>query len=229
MKKQDFPFFTHNPDIVYLDSAATTHKPQPFLDRIRRFYVQEYAPIHRGFYDLAEAATEHFEQARKQIADFIGAQPEEIIFTINATAGIHLVAQSWAQQNLKKGDEILLTELEHHANLVPWLQIAQLTGATVRYIPILPSGDLDYTKLDTLITHKTKLVAIAHISNVLGTEIDIDTIITQAKKVDAKVLIDACQSACRRKINAKAQNFDFLVFSRSVMVAEGRGRERVTL
>lgn len=211
--KQDFPFFANNPNLVYVDNAATTHKPQAFLDRIRRFYVQEYAPIHRGFYDLAEAATEHFEAARKRIADFIGAQPQEIIFTINATAGIHLVAQSWACHNLKKGDEIVLTELEHHANLVPWLQVAKMTGAHIRYIPILSSGDLDYSKLDTIINERTKLVAITQISNVLGTEVDVDRVITQAKKVGAKVLIDACQSACRRTINAKAQNFDFLVFS----------------
>ena len=165
--KSDFPFFSHNPGIVYLDNAATTQKPELVIDCINHFYTVENAPIHRGFYDLAEQATENYESVRATVAEFIGADKQEIIFIANATAGINLVAQSWARHNLKKGDEILLTELEHHSNIVPWLQLAEEIGVVVRYIPITIEGNLDYAVLDAVITEKTKLIAITAIPNVL--------------------------------------------------------------
>lgn len=212
--KKDFPFFANNPALIYVDNAATTQKPQQVIDRINHFYTHENAPVHRGLYKRAEQATANYEAVRDQVKDFIGAQDRtEIIFTANATAGINLVARAWAAPLLKAGDEIVLTELEHHANLVPWLQVAQKTGAVVRYIPVLENGDLDYAQLPKIITQKTKIVATTAISNVLGTAVDLETITERAHAVGAVVLVDACQSALRRKINVKDQKFDFLVFS----------------
>jgi cysteine desulfurase / selenocysteine lyase len=211
--RYDFPFFIHNPSLVYLDNAATTQKPQIVIDRIHHFYSVENAPVHRGFYDLAEQVTEQYEVVRKKIAKFLGAESQEIIFTHNATAGINLIAQSWARHNLKKGDEIVLTELEHHANIVPWLQLASEMDIGIRYIPMLSNGDLNYQAVDTLITPKTKLIAATAISNVLGTEVRIDLLANYAKKVGALLLVDACQAAARRRILVHEQKIDFLVFS----------------
>lgn len=211
--KADFPIFIHHPNLVYLDNAATTQKPHMVIDRMNRFYAYENSPIHRGFYDLAEKATSAYESVRKQVAEFIGAEKNEIVFTPNATLGINLVAQSWARSNLRKGDEIVLTELEHHANLVPWLQLVQEIGVVIRYVPITINGDLDYTVLETIITQKTKLIAVTAISNVVGTEVNIPLLVQYGQRVGAKILVDACQAVARRKISVHDQNIDFLVFS----------------
>lgn len=212
--KKDFPFFANNPNVVYCDNAATTQKPQVVIDRMNYFYAHENAPVHRGLYQLAEQATTAYEDVREQVKDFLGAEhASEIIFTPNATAGINLVAQAWACQNLKAGDEIVLTELEHHANIVPWILVAQATGAVINYIPVDASGALDYSNLNTVITPKTKLVAVTALSNVTGEEVDLERITQQAHSVGAVVLVDACQAVLRKKFDVRHQNCDFLVFS----------------
>lgn len=212
--KKDFPFFINNPTLVYCDNAATTQKPQAVIDRMNHFYTHENAPVHRGLYQLAEQATTAYEGVRKQVADFLGAQSaSEIIFTPNATAGINLVAHAWARHVLKPGDEIVLTELEHHANIVPWILVAQETGAVIKYMPVTSDGSLDYSKMCDSITPATKLVAITALSNVTGEELDFERITKYAHSVGAAVLVDACQAVLRKKFNARAQKFDFLVFS----------------
>lgn len=218
--RKDFPFFANNPGLVYCDSAATTQKPQQVIDRVQHFYAHENAPIHRGLYGRAEQATQQYEAVREQVRAFVGADDaSEIIFTANATAGINLVAHAWARNVLKSGDEIVLSELEHHANVVPWLMVAQATGARVRYIPVGVDGDLEYADLGAIITKNAKIVAVAAISNVTGAEVDLATIAAHAHEVGAAVLVDACQSAMRREINVNAQNFDFLVFSGHKLLA----------
>ena len=212
--KKDFPFFANNPEITYCDSAATTQKPQVVIDRMGDFYAHKNAPIYRGIYKHAEQATTAYEGVREQVRDFIGAEhADEIIFTQNATAGINLVAHAWARHTLTPGDEIVLTELEHHANLVPWLQIAQEMGIIIRYVPVLSNGTLDYTRVPTLIGPKTKLVAVSALSNVTGHEVDLDYIQKYAYAAGAAFLVDACQIAPRRNINVTTSKIDFLVFS----------------
>lgn len=212
--KKDFPFFNNNPEIVYCDSAATSQKPQAVIDRMIHFYEYENASIYRGFYRHAEQATTAYEAVREQVRDFIGAHDvAQIIFTPNATAGINLVAHAWARCNLSAGDEILLTELEHHANIVPWLQLSHEKKIVIKYIPVLPCGRLDYAKIPELISLKTKLIAVTALSNVTGYEVNLDEIGAYAHSVGAAFLVDACQSAPRRKINVEALKIDFLVFS----------------
>lgn len=212
--KKDFPFFANNPNVVYCDNAATTQKPQVVIDRMNLFYTHDNAPVHRGLYQLAEQATLAYEGVREHVKDFLGANhASEIIFTSNATAGINLVAQAWARHNLKAGDEIVVTELEHHANIVPWILVAQETGAIIKYIPVRQDGSLDYSQITTIITPKTKLVAITALSNVTGEEIDLALITKHAHGVGAVVLVDACQAVLRKKFDMSIQNFDFLVFS----------------
>ncbi len=210
--KKDFPLLVRE-NISYLDSAATTQKPQQVLDVIQHAYITYNANPGRGIYTLAEEATEQYEDARKTVAQFIGAQPNEIIFTGNATAGINLIAQGWAQKHLKLGDEILLTELEHHSNLLPWQRVAKETGAQLKFIPILQDGSLDMSTLDALITERTKLVACTHSSNAIGTQVDVKEIITRAKHIGARTLIDACQTVPHQKVDVAQMGCDFLVFS----------------
>ena len=209
---KDFPLLK-NKKIIYLDNASTTQKPRSVIDAVTNFYTESNANIGRGIYPLAEKATELYEQARETIAHYINAHPHEIIFTKNATEGINFVAQSWARENLKKGDEIVVTELEHHANLLPWQRIAQQTGAVLRFIPIDNHGALVMSNLEKIITSRTKLVAVTSSSNALGTIVDIRTIINQAKNVDALVLVDACQTVPHQKIDVRKMGTDFLVFS----------------
>jgi cysteine desulfurase/selenocysteine lyase len=210
--KKDFPLLLQE-SISYLDSASTTQKPQQVLDAIQHAYSTYNANPGRGIYRLAEEATEQYEGARSSVAQFIGAQPNEIIFTANATAGINLIAQGWARQHLKPGDEILLTELEHHSNLLPWQRVAQETGAQLKFIPIFLDGSLDMSVLDSLLTERTKLVACTQSSNAIGTQVDIVSIVARAKQMGARTLIDACQVVPHQKINVSNMGCDFLVFS----------------
>jgi len=210
--KKDFPLLMQE-SIFYLDNASTTQKPQQVLDAIQHAYTTYNANPGRGIYTLAEEATEQYEHARKTVAQFIGAKQNEIIFMANATAGINLIAQGWAQKHLKSNDEILLTELEHHSNLLPWQRVAQETGAKLKFIPILSDGSLDMSKLDSLLTERTKLVACTHSSNAIGTPVEVKTIIARAKQVGARTLIDACQTVPHRKMNVSQLGCDFLVFS----------------
>jgi cysteine desulfurase/selenocysteine lyase len=212
--KKDFPIFQlHNKPLIYLDNAATSHKPQSVLDAMVQFYTHHNANVQRGLYDLGEQATHHYEQAREVVAQFIHAEPHEIVFTQGTTHGINLVAKSWARHMLKAGDVIVLTELEHHSNLLPWQQIAQETGVELQFIPITSEGALDLTHLDTIITNRTKLVACTHVSHVLGSHTDVATIVRAARSVGAKIVLDAAQSAPHQTINVKNLDVDFVAFS----------------
>lgn len=214
--RKDFPILEkkiNKHPLIYFDNAATSQKPQQVIDAITRFYQAQNSNSARGVYPLGEEATLLYENARNTVAAFINAEPEEIIFTKGATASINGVARGWALEHLKKGDEILITQMEHHSNLLPWQQIAKKTGALLKYIPVLPEGILDLSSLDQLITHKTKLVACVHVSNVLGAQNDVHSIIKKAHAQGAKVLIDAAQSIAHQAIDVKKMHCDFLVFS----------------
>jgi SufS family cysteine desulfurase len=213
LKTNNFPFFKKHKDLIYFDNAATTQKPQCVIDAINYFYAYQNAPIKRGLYSIAESATEAFEHARKVVADFINADSDEIIFTSGATEGINFIASTWAVQHIKKGDEIVITELEHHSNMLPWQRCAQQTGAILKYIPVTQEGNLDLLHLDSIITKKTKMVSFLDVSNAIGTHVDVDSIVLRAREVGAKVLIDACQSIPHTKIDVKKYGCDFMVFS----------------
>ena len=210
----DFPFLNKQDNVIYFDNAATTHKPQTVLDAMNSFYAHSNAQVHRGVYRAQEHATHLYEQAREKVAHFIGARSaSEIIFTRGTTDGINCVAATWAAHNLRKGDEILVTQMEHHSNLLPWQRLAQDKGITLKYISVTEHGSLDLSTLSTLLTSTTKLVAVTQVSNALGTVNDIATIIDSAHAVGAKVLVDAAQSIAHQRIDVQQLNPDFLVFS----------------
>lgn len=214
--RKDFPLLqkkVNNRSLIYFDNAATSQKTQQVIDAMTHFYEFQNSNIARSVYAFGEQATTLYEQARAKVAEFINADVNEIVFTKGATESINAVATGWALTNLKAGDEILLTQMEHHANLLPWQQISQRIGAVLKFIPVLSDGTLDMSKLDQLITKKTKLVSCVHVSNALGTHNDIETIIKKAHAQGAKVLIDAAQSVAHQKIDVKKLNGDFLVFS----------------
>jgi len=210
----NFPFFNQNTDTIYFDNAATTQKPSCVIDCINEYYSSYNANVHRGVYKIAEKATHEFELTRDLVADFIGAKNREsIVFTSGATESINLVAHSWAKHNLSRGDHILLTQMEHHSNIVPWHIIAEDLDLHIDFIPITDNGELDLGSIDELITPKTKLVSIVHQSNVLGTINPIKTIIDKAHKNGSVVLIDGAQSIAHQKINVEELDCDFFVFS----------------
>ena len=209
--RADFPAL--NTSTIYLDSAATSHKPQVVLDALRDFYARDYATVRRGIYGSSEAATSTYEQARATVARFIGANPQEIIFTGGATAGINFVAQTWGANHIVTGDDIVVTAMEHHANLVPWQELAKATGAMLRIIPVHPDGTLDVSNLDSYITSTTKLVAVTHVSNVTGVTNPIALLRDRAHAVGAKILVDAAQSVPFGMVAVRTMKPDFLVFS----------------
>lgn len=214
--RKDFPLLNkkiNNKDLIYFDNAATSQKPQEVINAVTHFYESQNSTIHRAVYAFGEQATTLYEQARATVAEFINADQHEIVFTKGTTEGINAVAAGWALEHLKQSDEILLTQMEHHANLLPWQQVAKKTGAVLKFIPVLSDGTLDMSSLDQLITKKTKLVSCVHVSNALGTHNDIEAIIAKAHTVGAKVLIDAAQSVAHQKIDVKKIKCDFLVFS----------------
>lgn len=211
--RSDFPVF-QDQSLVYLDSAATTQKPHQVIDAISEFYSHSYANVHRGIYNLSLKATEAYHSARLKIQKFINAKDwQSIIFTRGTTESINLVAHSWGRKNLNTGDEILITEMEHHSNIVPWQLIAEDCGAIIKYIPINQDGTLDLSDLGTLVSDKTKLVSIIHQSNVFGTINPINEIINKAKKVGAITLIDAAQSAPHDTLDVQDMDCDFLALS----------------
>ena len=213
---KDFPILSKKIDgkpLVYLDSAATSQKPQSVIDAISDFYTHYNSNIHRAIYTLGEETTTLYEKAREKVAQFINADPCEIIFTKGTTESINLVASTWAHEHVKKGDEILISQMEHHSNMVPWQQICHRNQATLQYILVRADGTLNYEALPKLISKKTKLVAVTHVSNVLGTRNDIAHIIKIAHSAGARVLIDAAQSAPHEPIDVKKLNCDFLAFS----------------
>ncbi|MFC5184667.1 cysteine desulfurase [Actinomadura harenae] len=225
--KKDFPLLQRtvrggNP-LIYLDSGATSQKPVQVLDAEREFYERHNAAVHRGAHLLAEEATDAFESAREKIARFVGAVPGEIVFTKNATEAINLVAYAMSNAatsgpeadrfRVGPGDEILVTEMEHHANLVPWQQLCQRTGATLRWFGITDEGRLDLAELDTLVNERTRLVALTHQSNVLGTVPPVELIAARARQVGALVVLDAAQSVPHMPVDVATLGADFLAFS----------------
>ena len=211
--KNTVPFFKNHPGLIYLDNAATTQKPQAVLDALHDFYTKHNVNLHRGIYAIAEQSTEQYEATRVQVAQFLNAQASEIVFTHGATDAMNRVAISWGYQNIQKGDEIVVTALEHHANFVPWYQLCKAKKATLKMIPVTSEGILDYSTLDTLINSKTKLVAVTQVSNAIGTHVDLAPIIKRAGQVKARVLVDGCQAAPYQKIDVKSLGCDFYVFS----------------
>jgi len=208
LSKLDFPIFKAHPDLVYLDSAATTHKPQCVIDAISEFYSKEYATVNRSVYQSAMHATDLYASARVKIARFIGAQEEEIVFTSGTTESINLVARAVVQA----GDEVIISEMEHHSNIVPWQLVCREKGATLKVIPI-KNGQLDLATFRQLLSNKTRIVSIAHISNVLGVKHPIEAIIEAAHEVDAQVLIDGAQAAAHETLNLTELGADFYAFS----------------
>lgn len=211
--KKDFPIF-NGKNIVYLDSAATTQKPECVLEDMRNFYKFSNANPYRGAYGLSVEATQVYNDARKVVADFIGAQKsEEVIFTKNATESLNLLAYSYGLDNLKKGDEVVLTILEHHSNLVPWQQIVKRKGAKLVYLYINENFEIEDKEIERKITDKTKIVCITHVSNVTGTVNDVEKIVKKAHSVGAVAVVDACQSIAHMKVDVRKMDADFLAFS----------------
>ena len=200
-------------DLVYLDSAATALKPQVMIDRLNRFYSFETANVHRGAHYLSDAATNEFERAREVIRKFVNAESiEEVIFTRGTTESINLVAECFGSL-LSEGDEVVLTELEHHSNMVAWQVLAEKKNLKIRYIPVTESGDLDETTIESTINSKTRLVAFSGCSNILGTLTPIEKIVARAKAVGAVTLLDAAQYVTQKNVDVQKLAVDFLVFS----------------
>ncbi|MBA3751907.1 aminotransferase class V-fold PLP-dependent enzyme [Candidatus Dependentiae bacterium] len=211
--KKDFPFFENNPSLVYLDNAATTQKPKVVIDALSEFYSRYNAPVHRGIYDLAEKSTDLYEQTRAKVAAYCGAFEDEIIFTRGTTEGINFIVTAWASTALKAGDEVLITEIEHHANSVPWIRLEKEKGIVLKYVPMQEDGTLDYEAYLRLLTTKTKIVACTHTSNVLGTRTNLPFIIEHAHAQGARVLVDAAQAAGREHLSLHSLKADCVVFS----------------
>lgn len=220
--RADFPILhqeINGHPLVYFDNAATTQKPQSVIDAISHYYAHDNANVHRGVHTLSHRATDACEKVRDQVKAFINAPTREsVIFTQGTTDSVNLVMQSWASYHIRAGENILLSEPEHHSNLVPWQMLAERVGAQIRTLPLLPSGELDLSLLDTLIDDKTRLVAVQHMSNVLGTIHDIAQIIAAAHRVGARVLVDAAQSIPHLATDVQALDIDFLVFSAHKML-----------
>ena len=221
--RNDFPILkrlVNGKPLVYLDNAATSHKPRQVIDALVDYYEGYNSNVHRGVHTLSVEATEHYEEARVKVARFINApEPEHVIWVRNTTEAINLVAKTWARANVHAGDEILVTEMEHHSNLVPWQQLAADNGATLKFIGLDDDYKLDLSDLDTLLTAKTRLVAITHMSNVLGTITPVERIIEGAHRVGAAVLVDAAQSVPHLPIDVQKLDCDFLAFSGHKMLA----------
>ena len=215
--RKDFPILSRKnrgKPLVYLDNAATTQKPQSVIDAISSYYSQYNSNVHRGVYELAEDAENLYRSARKTIAGWFHVDPEELIFTRGATEGINLISRSFAQPMLKEGDEIILTEMEHHANIVPWQMVAKETGAVIKVVPLLGDGSLDLNKLsEYLASPKSVLLSLCHVSNVLGTVNPIEKIIEEAHQNDVKVIVDGAQSVPHLEVDLRALGCDFFVFS----------------
>lgn len=221
--RRDFPIFQRwegkNP-LVYLDNAATSHKPRAVIDALDSFYERFNSNVHRSVHTLAEQATELYESARERVARFIGnADPSEVIFVRNTTEGLNLVAQSFARPRLRPGDEIVVAVLNHHSNLVPWQQVAAQTGARLRAIPLTAELLLDMRAAESIIGPHTKVVAITHKSNVLGTIVDVASLARMARSVGAAVVVNAAQSVPHVPIDVSALDCDFLAFSGHKMLA----------
>jgi cysteine desulfurase/selenocysteine lyase len=221
--REDFPILherAHGHPLIYFDSAATSQKPRPVLDAVRKFYEHDNANVHRGLHTLSSRATEAYERARQRVADYIGAaSADEIIFTRGTTESINLVAQAWGGRFVQPGNVILLTEMEHHSNLVPWQLLAQRTGARLRFVPVRDDGTLALEELSALLTPEVKLFAFTHISNSLGTINPVAELCDKARAVGAITVVDAAQSAGHMPVDLRELHCDFLAFSGHKMCA----------
>lgn len=216
--RADFPILdqkVHGHPLIYFDNAASSQKPWAVIKALDGYYEKDNANVHRGIHELSNRATAAFEASRERVTKFINARShDEIIFTRGTTEGINLVAQSWGGKNLKAGDKILLTEMEHHSNIVPWQLLAERTGAKLVYLPVTgDEGLLDLSKLDSLLTREVKLFAFTHISNTLGTVNPVAELCERARKLGVTTLVDAAQSAGHRQVDVQELGCDFLVFS----------------
>lgn len=221
--RKDFPILSrqvYGKPLVYLDNAATSQKPTSVIRALTEYYEGYNSNIHRGVHALSMEATDRYEEARQKCADFIGSPiAENLIMVRNTTEAINLVAQSWAQHNIGPGDEILTTHMEHHSNLVPWQKVAKDRGAELKFIPLTSEQTLDLSDLDRLLTSRTKLVALNHMSNVLGTINPVKELGQAAHRVGARILIDGAQSVPHLKVDVKDIDCDFLAFSGHKMLA----------
>src|SRR5881394_3023542 len=221
--REDFPILrerAHGHPLIYLDSAATSQKPRAVIEALRNFYEHENANVHRGLHTLSSRATEAYEKARKRVAEYIGApSADDIIFTRGTTEGINPVAQAWGGKFIREGDVILLTEMEHHSNLVPWQLLSERTGARLRFVPVLDDGTLDLGKLPVLLTPEVKLFAFTHISNSLGTINPVAELCEKAHAAGALTLVDAAQSVGHLPLEVQELGCDFLAFSGHKMCA----------
>jgi cysteine desulfurase/selenocysteine lyase len=211
--RSEFPIFNREL-LIYFDSAATTQKPQCVIDAITKFYAEEYGTVHRAIYRLAANATRRYDEVRDKIRGFIGAErSEEVIFTRGTTDSINLVALTWGRANIKPGDEIIISEMEHHSNIVPWQMLAKEVGAHLKIIPVNDRAELDLEVYETLLSARTKLVAIAHVANSTGTINPIAHIIKRAHTFGAKVLIDGAQAIAHISVDVQSLDCDFYAFS----------------
>jgi cysteine desulfurase/selenocysteine lyase len=221
--REEFPILreqAHGHPLIYFDNAATTQKPRAVLDAVRRYYEHDNANVHRGLHTLSARATEAYEKARHTVADYIGAATaDEIVFTRGTTESINLVAQAWGEKFLRSGDVILLTEMEHHSNLVPWQLLAERIGARLRFVPVRDEGSLDLERLSSLLTPEVKLFAFTHISNSLGTINPVTELCRKARDIGAITVVDAAQSAGHTPVNVQEIGCDFLAFSGHKMCA----------
>ena len=218
--REDFKFFSEYPDLVYFDNAATTQKPNVVLERMVRYYESENANPLRGVYDLSVKATDAYENARARTAEFIGAESaSEIVFTRNASESLNLIAKSYGETFLKEGDEIVLTVMEHHSNLLPWQEVGKKTGAKLVFLEPDKTGFISDEEIKAKITEKTKLVSLAHISNVLGRKNPVEKVIKAAHDVGAVAVIDGAQAVPHTRVNVRELDADFYVFSGHKMLA----------
>jgi cysteine desulfurase/selenocysteine lyase len=221
--RQDFPILhqeVNGHPLVYLDNAASSQKPIQVIEAVDAYYRQDNANVHRGVHRLSQRATDAYEGAREKVRGFLGAKSDkEIIFTRGATEAINLVAQSFVRQQLKAGDEVLISYLEHHANIVPWQMVCEQTGAKLKVIPMVESGELDLTGLDELLNERTKILAIGHVSNALGTVNPVKDIIAKAKAKSIPVLVDGAQAVPHLVVDVQDLDCDFYVFSGHKMFA----------
>lgn len=218
--KNDFPMFKNNPNLVYLDSSATSFKPQCVIDRISEYYTLENTNIHRGDYDLSHKVSKEYEDVRKTVKEFINANDEkEIVFTNGDTSSLNMIAYGYGEKHLKKGDAILVSLLEHASNILPWFRVCEKTGARIEYIPLLENGKIDFENVeDVFKNNNIKIVAITHVSNVLGYINDVKRLASIAHKYNALICVDGAQSVPHIKVDVKDLDVDFLTFSSHKML-----------
>ena len=216
--REMFPIYKKHPNLIYLDTGATSLKPQVVLDKMNEYYINYGVNIHRGVYQLSYQATDEYEKSRQKVAKFLNAKYEEIIYTRGVTSALNLVCLTYGVSNLKPGDEVITTELEHHSSILPWQQLCKKVGAKLKYVKLNHEGRITVEEFKKVLTNKTKIVAITYVSNVMGYLTPIKEIISLAHEVGAKVIVDAAQAVPHMKIDVKDLDCDFLAFSAHKML-----------